>query len=90
MPTASLNSLQILFERMGGEKSIVHMADCFKCGCKVKIRIDRTSWGFGLLGGVLYESETNELFAQCLDCHQSLSPIPDPAIKDRSPLSVTN
>ena len=90
MPTVSLNSLRILFKRMGGDKSIIHMADCSKCGCKLKIKIDRTSGGFGLLGGILYESEPNKLYAECLDCNKSLSPIPDPAIKDRSPLSVTN
>jgi hypothetical protein len=90
MPTVSLNTLLILFEQMEGEKSIIHMADCFKCGCKVKIRIDRTSGGFGLLGGILYESEQNKLYAKCLDCHQSLNPMPDTAPKDHSPISATN
>jgi hypothetical protein len=58
--------------------SIIHMADCFKCGCKVKIKIDRTPGGFGLLGGISYQSELNKLYAECLDCQKSPNAMPDP------------
>jgi hypothetical protein len=41
----------------------------------MKIRIDKTSGGFGLVGGMLYQSESRKLHAECLDCFCSHQPI---------------
>ena len=68
MPVISLNSLRDLFKRSGDKNTTVYAAECYNCGTEVRIRIDSISGGFGLLGGKLYESGSNNLFAECLDC----------------------
>jgi hypothetical protein len=60
-----------MFNRNGDDDSTTYSSGCYKCGCKVKIKIDKTSGGFGLQGGILHESESEELRAECLDCYKS-------------------
>lgn len=42
---------------------------CHNCGCDFDIKITKTSGGYGLLGGVLYEPKLQNLLALCLDCY---------------------
>ena len=84
MSIISLQSLRALIERMGGGLPTTYKADCCKCGCKVNITIERTSWGYGLIGGRLYESESNELYAKCPDCYWPPEHMPDLILTGRS------
>ena len=64
-----------MFKRNGDDNSIIYSSECNKCGCKIKIKIEKTSGGFGLLGGILHESESKELHAECIDCYKSQGPM---------------
>lgn len=53
------------------EKSVIVLtAKCSDCGCDVIIEITPTSGGFGLQGGVLFKSSTDNYIAKCPDCHE--------------------
>jgi len=54
-----------------GTKSKQFDAKCSCCGCDVHIRITRTSGGFGFLGGVLYETDTDQYLAKCTHCYKA-------------------
>jgi hypothetical protein len=71
MTIVSQSALESLFKRKANGKSLIHTDVCQNCGRKIQIRIDRTSGGFGLLGGVIHESEFHKLYSECLDCHIS-------------------
>lgn len=42
---------------------------CTSCGLDVEIEITKTSGGYGLIGGVLYEPEPKVILAICADCY---------------------
>ena len=42
---------------------------CHNCGYDFDIEITKTSGGYGLLGGVLYEPNPQNLVALCLACY---------------------
>jgi hypothetical protein len=44
--------------------------NCIDCGFPVEVEVHKTSGGYGLLGGVLYEMG-NCLYAKCADCYNS-------------------
>ena len=54
------------------EKSIIGLKDkCSDCGCETILEITTTSGGFGLQGGVLFKSSTDNYIAKCPDCNET-------------------
>jgi hypothetical protein len=41
---------------------------CHNCRCSIDVEITKTSRGYGLNGGILYESNPDKFLVQCLDC----------------------
>ena len=53
------------------EKSIIELKDKFSdCGCKAIIEITPTSGGYGLQGGGLFKSSSDEYLVKCPDCYK--------------------
>jgi len=62
-----LNRLKkIIDDTIEGETGIIHNK-CIDCGFPVEVEVHKTSGGFGLLRGVLYEVK-DRVYAKCLDC----------------------
>ena len=54
------------------EKSTIVLKDkCSDCGCNTIIEITPTSGGYGLQGGVLFKSSTDNYIAKCPDCYEN-------------------
>ena len=54
------------------EKSTIVLKDkCSDCGCNTIIEISPTSGGYGLQGGVLFKSSTDNYIAKCPDCYET-------------------
>ena len=68
MEIASRETVENLFTNEMAENSLEVISNCCICGIKIKVIIDRTSDGFGLLGGMLYESDHNGLAVKCPNC----------------------
>lgn len=66
-----VNSLHLLFQHCRKIFHLAYSSRCHHCGRAVKIEIYRTSGGYGLLGGVVYEPDPKNSFTLCLDCHNS-------------------
>jgi hypothetical protein len=62
--------LNELFKNNPEKSEIVLIERCSDCGCDTIIEITRTSRGFGLMGGVLFESSTDKYIAKCLNCYE--------------------
>lgn len=60
---------KISADTSGGEVGRVYNK-CIDCGFPVEVEIHKTSGGYGLLRGVLYEVE-NRVYAKCLDCYKN-------------------
>lgn len=67
-----VNSLHLLFQHCRKIFHLAYSSRCHHCGRAVKVEIYRTSGGYGLLGGVIYEPGPKGSFTLCLDCHFSL------------------
>lgn len=66
----SLNRLKkIIDDTMEGETGIIHNK-CIDCGFPAEVKIHKTSGGYGLLGGVLYEVE-DRVYVKCGDCYKN-------------------
>ena len=65
-----LDTLNNLFASHASTKPIRSRSICRDCGGEVEIEICRTSGGFGLQGGVLYEPEPKRFIAKCTACFQ--------------------
>ena len=44
---------------------------CFGCGGDIKITVLKTSGGYGFQNGVLCETETGQLLAECGHCYKN-------------------
>ena len=62
-----IESLDRMFEQ--SPEQCTYRGKCECCGCFVKIEISKTSGGYGMLGGVLYEPEQQKYLVQCVDCY---------------------
>jgi hypothetical protein len=69
--------LKKIFKDKPVKSTIELNGKCSDCECEVKIRITRTSGGFGLLGGYLLKSSPDEFFAKCPDCYKTNPVITD-------------
>jgi hypothetical protein len=65
-----LNRLKKLFKDNPEKSEIVLKEKCSDCGCNTTIEVTPTSGGFGLMGGVLFESSTDKCTAKCLNCYE--------------------
>jgi hypothetical protein len=65
-----LDTLNKLFAGHSSTKPIRSRGICRDCGGEVEIAICRTTGGYGLQGGVLYEPEPKKFIAKCTECYQ--------------------
>ena len=63
-------SLKRLFEQNNNPEICTHRGKCYICGCSVRIEIAKTSGGYGLLGGILYEPDHENYIALCVGCYE--------------------
>jgi hypothetical protein len=64
-----LNSLEkIIAESPDGKRKKI-FEKCIDCGLSVQVEIHKTSGGYGLAGGALYDSSIR-LCAKCPDCYK--------------------
>ena len=66
-----LEILKKMFEVTPERSTIVLKEKCSVCECEVKINITPTSGGYGLNGGALFESSTDEYSAICASCYKA-------------------
>lgn len=64
----SVESLDRMFEDGNNPARLDYRGKCVNCGSVVTVEISRTSGGYGLLGGVLLESETESYSVVCANC----------------------
>lgn len=62
--------LRKMFEANPEKSKIVLKKKCSDCGCDAIIEITPTSSGFGLQGGVLFNSPNDKYTANCPACHE--------------------
>jgi hypothetical protein len=74
----AIETLNKLAERHNNADHFTYGCKCHKCGCDVDIMITRTSGGYGLLGGVLYEPDPENLLAFCEVCYLNYGGIKQP------------
>ena len=65
-----VESLDRIFEQHNTANHFSYQGKCHNCGCNVEVEITKTSCGYGLQGGVLCESNPEDILVCCLDCHQ--------------------
>jgi hypothetical protein len=66
-----LEILKKMFEATPERSTIVLKEKCSACGCEVQIDITPSSGGYGLQGGALFESSTDEYSAICAACYKA-------------------
>ena len=65
-----IGSLNKMFEQSKDLECCTHRGNCHLCGCLLEIQIVKTSGGYGLLGGVLYEPDPEKYVGLCIDCYE--------------------
>ena len=66
----NLNTLDQMFEDTADKSCLTYDGCCHSCGRKFKIEIHHhSSGGYGLLGGVLYGRDADQLIARCEACY---------------------
>jgi len=66
-----LEILKKMFEVTPERSTIVLKEKCSACECEVQIDITPTSGGYGLNGGALFESSTDEYSSICAACYKA-------------------
>jgi hypothetical protein len=64
----SIESIIGMFENNNDPNQCVYRGQCRDCGGEVEITITKTSGGYGLDGGILYEQNPKGVWALCDDC----------------------
>ena len=72
-----IDILRKMFEDNPEKSTIVLKEKCSDCGQEIIIEITPTSSGFGLMGGVLFNSSNDEYIAKCPTCYEKLFKIDD-------------
>jgi hypothetical protein len=72
-----IETLQKMSEQNNNAKQFSYECLCHNCGCDVEIKITKTSGGYGLQGGVLYQPNVGNLLALCVDCNLKSGEIKD-------------
>ena len=65
-------TLDRMFKDAVGEKHFTQSGKCYCCGSDVEITIEKTFVGYGFKGGVLYESNTDQVLIQCEHCFNNI------------------
>ena len=65
-------TLDRMFNDAMGKKHLKQSGQCYCCGSDVVITIERTFMGYGFQGGVLYESNTDQILMQCEHCFKNI------------------
>jgi hypothetical protein len=65
----SADSLNQIFDQNKEPGTCTYRGKCGICGCLVQIEIDKTSGGYGLLGGILYETDPEGYIGICINCY---------------------
>ena len=66
----NLNTLNQMFKDTDAKSCLTYDGCCQSCGRNFKIEIHHhASGGYGLLGGVLYEKDADQLIARCEGCY---------------------
>ena len=63
-----IKTLNKIFKDKYNSTPVVIKGKCEACGDDMQIVIEQTSGGFGFLGGVLYESESDQHSMKCENC----------------------
>ena len=66
--TITLDTLNKIFERNENSTTYTCEDKCDRCGCHVSVKIEKTSGGYGLLGGILCESDPGNYLVLCVGC----------------------
>ena len=64
----TIDSLKKIFEQNQNPPTYTYEGKCDRCGCHVIVKIDKTSGGYGLLGGILCESNPENYLVLCIGC----------------------
>ncbi|MGD8338563.1 MAG: hypothetical protein PVJ29_15845 [Desulfobacterales bacterium] len=64
----SIESIIEMLNKNNDPNNCIYRDQCLNCGCEVEIKIAKTSGGYGLKGGVLYEQNPKGVWALCDDC----------------------
>ena len=65
-------TLDRMFSDVVGKKHLKQSGQCYCCESDVVITIERTFIGYGFQGGVLYESNTDQILMQCELCFKNI------------------
>lgn len=65
-----VESLDNMFGHNNHAKHLSYEGICRSCGYNVEVEITKTIDGYGLLGGVLYESNRNNFSILCGHCFE--------------------
>ena len=63
-----VESLDSMFEHNIHAKHLSYEGTCHNCGHYLEVEITKTVGGYGLLGGVLYESNAHKFLLLCGGC----------------------
>jgi hypothetical protein len=63
--------LKKIFETHPGKSTMTINGKCSDCGRKVTVVVEPTSGGYGLMGGVLDKTSSENYSITCLDCYKS-------------------
>jgi hypothetical protein len=63
--------LKKIFEAHPGKSTITINGKCSDCGRYVTVVVELTSGGYGLLGGVLDKTSSENYSITCIDCYKS-------------------
>ena len=63
--------LKKIFKSHPGKSTITISGKCSSCSRHVIIVVETTSGGFGLRGGILDKSSSEDYAITCIDCHKS-------------------
>ena len=65
-----MESIKRMFEQNDASENFTCEGQCHSCHCDVKIEIEKTSGGYGLNGGVIYEQDSDDFVFICENCHK--------------------
>ena len=69
---ATLDSLKKKFEQKEKPTTSTYEGKCDRSGCHVSVKIEKTSGGYGLLGGILCESDSENYSVLCIGCSDTI------------------
>jgi len=64
-------TLDRMFDNDSAQKHVKQTGRCCSCESDVEIVLRRTSKGYGLQGGLLYETMTGQFLLQCERCFKN-------------------